>query len=253
VPRAEVPAGQRHPMAPPVVEPWPVRDLRKVAAASTAGALTGFLVAGWGSRLAMMLLARLNPAVTGRVSDDGFVMGRFDLGDTLGLVAFGTAVGVLGGLLFLVLRELRFGPDWFQTSSMVIGPAVVVGAILVHTDGIDFRVLEPVWLAIALFVALPGLFAWMLLALSDRWLRDDSWFMTGGRWRLLALAPFAALGPMAPVAALIGATARMAYHAFAALRSATARRAMVATARLAVTAVFVIGLVDLVRDSIELL
>jgi hypothetical protein len=121
---------------------WLIRDLRKVAAAGMAGLLLGFLVGGWGSRLAMMLLARLNPTATGVVSDDGFLMGRFDLADTMNLVLFGTAVGVLGGLVFLVVRQLRFGPEWFRTASMVVGPAVVIGSMLIHTDGVDFRILS---------------------------------------------------------------------------------------------------------------
>ena len=37
-----------------------------------AGALLGLLVGGVGSRLAMLLLARLNPEATGVISDDGF-------------------------------------------------------------------------------------------------------------------------------------------------------------------------------------
>jgi hypothetical protein len=37
--------------------------------------LLGLLVGGVGSRLAMMLLARLNPGIAGVTSDDGFIMG----------------------------------------------------------------------------------------------------------------------------------------------------------------------------------
>ncbi len=139
-----------------------------MAAAATAGLVCGFAVNGVGSRLAMMLLARLNPQVTGRISDDGFRMGQFTLADTAGLVFFGTAVGVLGGLLFLALRNLQFGPGWFRVASMTVGPAVVVGSLLVHDEGIDFHVLEPVWLAIALFVTLPAVFALCVSWLTDR-------------------------------------------------------------------------------------
>ena len=71
-------------------------------------------------------------------------------------------------------QPLRFGPAWFRTASMTVGPAVVVGSLLVHTDGVDFRILHPVWLAVALFVALPGLFAYAMVAVGDRWLREDS-------------------------------------------------------------------------------
>lgn len=60
-------------------EPWFVADPRKVAAAGCAGIVADFLVNAAGGRLAMMLLARLNPAATGLTSDDGFRIGQFDL------------------------------------------------------------------------------------------------------------------------------------------------------------------------------
>jgi len=51
--------------------------LRTLAAISSAGALAGVLIGGVGGRLAMMLLARLNPQALGVKSDDGFIIGRF--------------------------------------------------------------------------------------------------------------------------------------------------------------------------------
>lgn len=232
-------------------EHWVVTDLRRLAAVASAGLLLGFLVNGWGSRLAMMLLARLNPDETGVVSDDGFTIGRFDPAATANLLLFATAVGVLGALIFLALRGLRLGPRWFGTLSMSVGAAVVVGSQLVHTDGIDFRLLEPVWLAIALFVALPGVFVWAMVRLGDRWLRDDSWFMTGSRWRLLSLAPLALAAPVAPLL-LVGAAARLAYQLLPSIRPLVCHPWTRGAARLALAGVFVAALVDLVSD-LELL
>lgn len=117
-------------------------DVRAVAAVVAAGLVLGVTVNGVGSRLAMLLLARLNPAATGRLSDDGFRMGQFDLGATLSLLSFTTAVGVLGGLVYLAVRPLRFGPRWFVLAAMAVGPAVVVGNLLVHVDGVDFTILQ---------------------------------------------------------------------------------------------------------------
>lgn len=227
-------------------------DLRRVAAAATAGMVAGFLVNGWGSRLAMMLLARLNPRATGLVSDDGFVIGTFDLADTLSLVLVGTVAGVIGGVLYLALRGLRFGPDWFRTTSMVVGPAVVVGAVLVHSDGVDFRVLEPTWLAIALFVALPGLFAASVMTLVDRWVAPDSAFLTS-RWGwMLGLVPLVALGP----GLVIGAVAvgcRQLQLRTALLRRPAVRATGRTVARVALAVLFLYSLVDLTRDTLTLL
>lgn len=201
---------QGHPAAEAESEPWVISDLRKAAAAGCAALVAGFFVNAVGGRLAMMLLARLNPDATGRVSDDGFAMGQFDLASTMNLVLFATALGVLGGLVFLAVRQLRFGPRWLQAMLMTLGPAVVIGAALVHTGGIDFRILKPVWLAIALFVVLPAVFAFIVMRLADRWLRPGSWFRTGSRWRLLSLVSLVLVAPAFPIV-LAGAVARVAY------------------------------------------
>jgi hypothetical protein len=145
-----------------------------LCAVSLAGALAGLLVGGIGGRLAMLLLTRLDPQVAGTVSDDGFVMGQVTVLGTLNLLAVGVGLGVLGAVFYAVLRPLMVGPRWFQVLSTSLGPAVVVGEMLVHTDGVDFRLFAPVELAIALFVLLPGLYAAALTGLAERWLRPGS-------------------------------------------------------------------------------
>lgn len=215
-----------------------------MAAAATAGLVCGFAVNGVGSRLAMMLLARLNPQVTGRISDDGFRMGQFTLADTAGLVVFGTAVGVLGGLLFLALRNLQFGPGWFRVASMTVGPAVVVGSLLVHDEGIDFHVLEPVWLAIALFVVLPAVFALCVSWLTDRWTKGEAWTMRTGPTWLLGLLPLVLTVPALPVVA--GAFGARALHQSApAVRRVVARFSFAFVVRGILVAVFLAAFTQL--------
>jgi hypothetical protein len=124
---------------------------RRLAAITAVGGLLGLIVGGVGGRLAMMLLARLNPQETGTTSDDGFRIGQFTVTDTIGLLLTGTAFGVVGAGVYTVVRVLMVGPRWFQVLSVAGGPAVVVGAAIVHTDGIDFHLLDPAWLAIGLF------------------------------------------------------------------------------------------------------
>lgn len=224
-------------------------DVRAASAAVAAGALLGFVVIGWGSRLAMLVLARLNPAVTGRISDDGFRMGQFTLGDTMGLVLFSTILGAVGGLLYLAVRPLRMGPSWFQHVALFVGPAVVVGSMLVHTDGIDFGVLHPTWSAIALFVALPGVYALSVAVLSERWLDDDAWFRRRSLSRvapvLVVLVPF---WPLA-IVVLIAWAVRNLYLATA---DASASAKLVWVARGGLGVVFVLALVNLVGETLEL-
>ncbi len=186
------------------------------------GALLGLLVGGVGGRLAMMLLAGLNPEVTGLESDDGFVMGQFTTSGTLALLSAGTFLGAVGGGIYAVLRGLMIGPRWFQVLSVSAGPAVVVGAMLVHTDGIDFRLLQPAWLAIALFVAIPGVYASLLTVVSERVLR--------------------AVGLSSK------ASSRKSTLGASATDVSTAQWA----ARAALAVVFAAGLLDLVKDTAEL-
>lgn len=129
---------------------------RRFAVISALGGLLGALVGGVGGRLAMMLLARLNPEATSVMRDDGFRIGQFTLSDTLGLLLVGAGFGLAGAGVYSFVRGLMIGPHWFQVLSVAGGPAVVVGAVLVHTNGVDFRLLGPAWLAIGLFVAIPG-------------------------------------------------------------------------------------------------
>lgn len=187
------------------------------------GALLGLLVGGVGGRLAMMLLAGLSPEATGVESDDGFVMGQFTASGTLSLLAAGTFLGAIGGVFYALLRGLMIGPRWFQVLSVGGGPAVVVGSMLVHTDGVDFRLLQPAWLAIGLFVAIPGVYAALLTLLAERVLRR------GGRF---SKAP-----------------ARRTTHGAA----TTALSAVQWAARLGLAVVFAAGLLDLAKDTAELL
>jgi hypothetical protein len=66
-----------------------------------AGIPTGVVVAGVGSRLAMLLLRLTSSSSVGGVSsDDGFEIGRFTLGGTYNLLLLGAAVGVIGAVAY---------------------------------------------------------------------------------------------------------------------------------------------------------
>ena len=155
-----------------------------------AGIPTGVLVAGIGSRFAMFVLRLTSPgSVRGVESDDGFTIGRFTLSGTYGLLMIGAVVGVIGAGAYQWVRPWLLGPSWFRTFTVGLASASVVGAMLVHADGIDFRLLKPAWLAIALFVALPGLFAISIGLVVDRVERPTSWTRRGrARWLVPAVA-----------------------------------------------------------------
>ena len=221
---------------------------RRLAVATAAGAVCGLLVGGVGGRLAMLLLARLAPETAGITSDDGFVIGQLTLSGTLNLLLVATLLGVLGSGFYFVLRTLMIGPRWFQVVSISLGPAVVVGAMLVHSDGVDFTFLRPTWLAIALFVAIPGLYAALLTVLCERWLRPDGRLLRARRrvvfpWLILWL-------PIAPVPLVLA----LAWSLVVRARKQVATRALVEhpaipwLARLSLVVVFVFFLTELVGD-----
>ena len=134
-----------------------------------AGIPTGVLVAGMGSRLAMLVLRLTSPdSVVGVTSDDGFEIGRFTLGGTYNLLVLGASIGVIGAAAYRAVRPWLLGPAWFRRCTVAAGSGAVVGSMLIHADGIDFRVLKPTWLAVGLFVALPVLFGAVISVAVDR-------------------------------------------------------------------------------------
>ena len=196
----------------------------------------------------MMLLARLAPETAGVLSDDGFFIGQLTRSGTLNLLVVTTFIGVLGGGIYLVVRGLMIGPRWFQVLSVSLGPAIVVGATLVHPNGVDFTLLRPTWLAIAVFVAIPGLYAAFLTVLCERWLHPDGRFLHAPRW--IALAPLILWLPLAP-ALLAGG---LGWYGLELLRRQSGGRALVEhpfvpwLARVALGGLFAFSLAELVQD-----
>lgn len=177
--------------------------VRGLAAVTAAGAVLGLLVGGVGGRLGMFLLAELNPAASGVESDDGFTIGQFTVSGTVNLMVVTLVLGALGAAIYCVLRPLVIGPRWFRVFSVGLGPAVVVGEQLVHTDGVDFTLLQPADPAIALFVAIPGTYGALLTIVGERWRAPDGFF---ARCPLpLALLPLLAYGPLVPLLLVLAA------------------------------------------------
>ena len=82
-----------------------------LAKVTLVGAFSGVIAVGVLGRVAMLLLAYLNPVATGVTSDDGFVMGQFTVSGSLQLAASGLQFGVIGVFFYLALRGLMVGPS----------------------------------------------------------------------------------------------------------------------------------------------
>ncbi len=128
----------------------------------------GVLVGGVVGRLMMFLLVRLNPENVGSVSDDGFVMGQFTMSGSLNLLVVGGFLGAFGGVVYSGARHLTFGPPWFRTTSVTLGAGLPMGALLVDTEGVDFTLLSPPELAVAMFVGIPALYGLLLAIVAER-------------------------------------------------------------------------------------
>jgi len=148
----------------------------------TAGIPVGVVVAGLGGRLAMFMLRVTSPdSVRGVTSDDGFTIGQVTLGGTYNLVVIGAAVGVIGAAAYIVVAPWLLGPTWLRRATVGLTAGVLVGSMLVHADGVDFVLIKPLWLAIALFVGLPVLMGIALTIVVDRAASGDSWAAQGSR------------------------------------------------------------------------
>jgi hypothetical protein len=153
---------------------------------AVAGIAVGVIVVGLGSRLAMLALRLTSPdSVIGRQSDDDFTIGRITLSGTYNLLLLGAGVGIIGVAAYQCVAPRLIGPFWFRRLTVALAAGAVVGSMLIHSDGIDFRVLKPTWFAIGLFILLPALFGAAIGPAVDRVSRPTSRTANGrARWIL---------------------------------------------------------------------
>ncbi len=149
------------------------------------GVVCGAMIGGIGGRLAMFVLRVLSDdSLQGRDTDDGFAIGAVT-NATLFLVIFAAVLGAVGGLVYLGVREW-LSPRWRPVLFGLLG-ATVGGALVIHPDGVDFTLLDPLWLAVALFVLLPAGYGVALSVVTERVVRSTRWRRS--RWRWVAVLP----------------------------------------------------------------
>ncbi len=146
-----------------------------VSLGAAAGGLGGALIGGIGGRIAMFFLRLTSDdSVRGLESDDGFIMGRFDLTATVSLIFVTTVLGAIVGLIVVAGRP--FFPKHGMPIAWALAGAITGGALLISSDGIDFTLLGPHSFAVALFVAIPavgaGSIAWLTEVYPQFWWRN---------------------------------------------------------------------------------
>lgn len=138
-------------------------------------------------RLAMSLLASMNPEDAGSSSDDGFTVGQVTAGGITQLVFASVALAMVGASIYMIVRPLLMGHGTVRVVVTSFGFGVPAAALVIHPEGFDFSQLEPSWLPIALFVLLPVTLVAVFAMLVERFLADDSWFLTAPRRTVLPM------------------------------------------------------------------
>jgi hypothetical protein len=180
-------------------------------------------------------------------TDDGFIIGRFS-GDSLFLLVFTSILGALGGILYVAVRSWLPG-RWRAELAGVFG-GIVGGTFFIRPDGLDFTRLDPLPLAVAMFIALPAVYGMSMSLLVERLLPRDSGWSRSRAWflGLLPLVAIAAFGPpgMGVLVVMIGLWAihRWSPEATSLLRSTP----VVWIGRAVLLALTALGLVTLIKD-----
>ncbi len=161
---------------PGEVEPGKIdAALRSAGAGAVAGMAAGLVWGGIGGRLAMRLIVLTSDdRVRGLTSDDGFKIGQFSPGNTVFLLVATSVLGAIAGLAYGLLRRYLRGPRGLVTLAVAMAVAAAGGGAIVEAEGIDFRLLKPLWLTIGLFVLLPGAWGASVVIMTDRFVDSGS-------------------------------------------------------------------------------
>ncbi|HUP15774.1 MAG TPA: hypothetical protein VM848_06970 [Acidimicrobiia bacterium] len=142
---------------------------RRVGISGVAALLGGVLVLGVGGRLAMRLSGAMaivnNPGTRGRLTGDGFLIGRISVDGSLGLILFGGVFGSIIAAGYWALLKDRIA-DRGRLGWAALAAAAIGGNAFVKPDNIDFVILEPVALNVLLYTLLSGLAGVVIVAID---------------------------------------------------------------------------------------
>jgi hypothetical protein len=222
-----------------------------LGAGVTGGFVCGLVFGGIGGRLAMLVLRLTSdPSLRGARTNDGFTIGIVST-QTLFLLGVTSALGMLGGLVYLIVRGW-FPPRW-RLAAMGAFFGVVGATGVIGPDGIDFTRLSPLPLAIAMFVAISVAYGIVMPLVVERLLRNDSW-VRRTRWGWVAALLPLVLGNVIGLIVLVVAGALWWLDGEEPMLADLWRSPVVAwIGRLAVFAATAWSATKLVSDGIEIL
>jgi hypothetical protein len=149
--------------------------LRTTVVTVAAGGVSGLVAGGILGRMGMRLLAVTSPAIAqGRLTDDAARVGQFTLGGSVGLALALAVVGAVLSPTYLLVRRVLPSRRGLRIGGSALITGAVGGALLVHDHpSFDYTILQPTWLAVSLFVAVPATYGALLSAFVEAFAAKD--------------------------------------------------------------------------------
>lgn len=169
--------------------------VREIAASGMAALAAAVVAGGLGGRLAMRLSAIINPAMTGRLSDNGNRIGSVTTDGTIGLILFGGLfAGIAVAWVWVAVRPWLPADQPRRRLAATIAAVALVGFLVVEAQNFDFFILDPGWLHVLVFAGIVGgagaLTEWFDRHLVDRFTAASD-FTVGASIILLLGLPIA--------------------------------------------------------------
>ena len=140
-----------------------------VATGLLAGFVAGLVAGGIGSRVALRILAALNPSSGEMTTENGNISGQVTIEGTFGLIGFAAIFpGLLGGLLYVLLRHWIPGSGVRKGLAFGLALFLIGGALLFNRDNDDFGSFGPKALGVALFALLFPLHTMVVSLVAER-------------------------------------------------------------------------------------
>lgn len=161
------------------------RGARLLVGGALAGAIAGFIVGGGGARLAMRIAAAVDEEDRGAFTEAGEVVGEITAGGTLFILVAGGMLGLVFGLFYAVTRTWLPFSGAARAAVFGVVSLSFIGPLLVDDHNVDFIVLDPAALSVAMFAAIPFLFGVATALVADRLSPRDPRWLRAGPIRLL--------------------------------------------------------------------
>lgn len=235
---------------------WPTKAdwlvlLDHFGAAALGGLAAGFLVGGIGGRLAMLILrVTSSDSVVGIESDDGFTIGRIS-SDSIFLIGATTLIGTILAFGYLLVR--RWLPEGRRPLQAAVFFGLIGGAAVIKPDGVDFTFLDPLWLAIALFVALPAAYGWYMAWIVERLIDRPGHLRKARVAGIIGFVVVGFFGLLGAIVAVVGFALVLIGRRWPAAATAVTHPVPTWIVRVALLVVAVVSLQELLIDASEIL